>query len=103
MYAEGKQVLFGARYIREQQARFQASVAEADKIFLVGARIWPADVHIWDHIAASKAWLGYVGGKDPTDFLDWCKKNKHQDHHILGTYFEDTLPAIEREIADAIS
>jgi hypothetical protein len=100
MYAKGKQVLVGARYIREQQARFQATVAEADKIFLVGAKVWPEDTHIWDHIAASKAWLGYVGGREPRDFLDWCQETKHSDHQVLGTSFEDAFPAIEQEIHD---
>jgi hypothetical protein len=99
MYTEGKQVLFSADYVREHQARFQTAVEEADKIFLVGIRIWPLDTHIWDYIATSKSWLGYVG-REPDEFRAWCEENARSNQHVLACSFEDALPVIEQEIAD---
>jgi len=97
MYAEGKQVMFSRNYVQEHQSSFQTAVKEADRIFLIGVRIWRPDTHIWDHIAASKAWLGYAGG-EPEEFRAWCRERRHSNHHVLGTYFDDSLPAIEQEI-----
>ncbi len=100
MYAEGKQVMFSAKYVQEHQARFQAAVAQADKIFLVGIRIWPPDKHIWDHIAASKSWLGYVGF-EPDEFRSWCEEKQHMNYHVLARSFKDALLLIEREMDTA--
>jgi hypothetical protein len=102
MYAEGKQVLFSREYVREHQARFQAAVGEADKMFLVGIRVWPPDDHIWDHIAASTSWLGYIG-REPEDFCSWCEEKNRANYHCLASTFEDALPQIERELEDATS
>jgi hypothetical protein len=102
MYAEGKDVFFSRNYVLEHQSRFQAAVKEAEKIFLVGVAIQRTDTHdthIWDHIADSNAWLGYVGG-EPDNFCAWCRKTEHSDYKVLGTYFEDALPLIGRALDD---
>jgi hypothetical protein len=97
MYARGKQVMFGAPYVEKLQARFQAEVAEADKIFLVGIKVSPQDTHIWDHVATSDAWLGYVGF-ERDEFRSWCKEKGRANHHFLACRFEDALPLIEQEL-----
>jgi hypothetical protein len=101
MYAEGKQVLFSPSYVQLHQLRFQAAIEEAEKIFLIGVAIHRPDTHVWDHIAASEAWLGYVGG-EPDDFRAWCSETEHLDYRVLGKYFKDSLPAIEEELDNTV-
>jgi hypothetical protein len=102
MYAEGKRVLFSGDYVLEHQKRFQSVVEEANKIFLIGIRIWRPDTHIWDHLAESKAWLGYVGF-EPDEFHSWCTEKKRTDHHFLARSFKDALPHIEQALDAATS
>jgi hypothetical protein len=101
MYAVGKRVLYSNEYVGEHQRRFQAAVEEADKIFLIGIRIWPQDKHIWDHIAASNARIGYVGF-EADDFSDWCEENGRTNDHFLARTFEEALPLIEQELEPGI-
>jgi hypothetical protein len=104
MYAEGKRVRFSDEYVREHQGRFQAAVEKADRIFLVGIRVWPPDSHIWDHIAASNAWLGYVGLEgDAATFRSWCEEKGRTNHRVLAHSFKDALPLIEQELENVPS
>jgi hypothetical protein len=101
LYEQGKQVLYAPDYVQEHQTRFQAAVQEADKIFLIGIKVWPQDRHIWDHVASSSSWLGYVGF-DHEEFSSWCEEKGRSNYHFLEETFEDALPRIEQEL-DAVT
>jgi len=101
VYEAGKQVLFSPEYVQEHQRRFQTAVAEAEKVFLVGIRIVPEDGHVWDHVAASNAWLGYVGF-EPKEFRAWCEANGYSNYRTLARSFKEALPLIEEEIEDLV-
>jgi len=98
LYAEGKDVLFGRNFVREQQTVWSEEVKRARQLFVIGVRVHAPDAHIWEPLASSAAELFYVG-PDPRPFLDWATKNDRPRAVHLADSFEAALPHIQRKLS----
>jgi hypothetical protein len=94
MYIRGKHVLHCPSYVMNQQQHFHAACEAAERIIVIGLRVTEADTHIWDTLARSPAWLGYVG-PDSAEFLNWgAKIGRSKFAHYADT-FAEALPRLK--------
>ena len=73
--------------IKTLQEKFQKWVKRATAIICVGARPYPVDIHIWDHIAKSNVPLYLVADRE--ECLKWIKKYRPDKYYCIGEKFED--------------
>lgn len=74
LYAPGKPVLYSAEVVRRIQSDFVTELANARQVFIVGAKCWPADEHLWTPLADAAARLIFVNPDDVgrAEFLKWA-------------------------------
>ncbi len=97
MYAGSKWVPYCGQFVEHQQKYWQHAVYQAKRIFIVGAGVHERDTHIWEPLAKSAAWLGYVGPKS-SDFYRWANSNNRVRVCCVGKTFEDAIPAIAQSM-----
>jgi len=97
VYSEGKQVLHCDKFVKEQQAQWEAAIKKASKIFVIGLRVIEHDDHIWGVLSKNKAWLGYVG-LEPKEFTEWSNKVGRKNSYIVSDTFENSISVIERRL-----
>lgn len=97
VYAKGKQILFGYRFVDRQQQAWQLEVKRASKIYVIGLRVNPEDTHIWGALKSAKAPLHYVGGESD-EFIEWKNNQKRKQAYIVGEKFEEAIPHIKRHL-----
>lgn len=95
-FEPGKRTTSGHSFIVGQRERWKQSVASAESVAVVGARVRPHDAHIWDPLAGTPAHITYCGG--PTgaeEFRAWAKLSRagRQDTVLQG-YLCDEFDAI---------
>lgn len=80
-----------ANFIADQRDRYNALVAGAEVIAIVGVRVRPHDGHLWDALAATTGKLVYCSGASgATEFEDWAKRERgDRPNIILRKYFEE--------------
>jgi hypothetical protein len=93
MYGGLKWVPFCGGFVKEQQKYWQHEVYRAQHIFVIGAGVHTRDTHIWEPLAKSTAWLGYVGHEWP-EFCRWANDNKRKRVDFVAESFKDAIPAI---------
>ena len=93
MYDPSKFVPCCRRFVEQQQKCWQREVYRAKRIFIIGAGVHERDTHIWEPLAKSTAWLGYVGPK-LDDFRSWANTNKRRRVGVIAQTFEDAIPFI---------
>lgn len=98
MYHESKWPPYCPKFIKQQQKWWQYEVQRAKRIFIIGAGVHLRDTHIWETLAKSAAWLGYVGGKrDAEEFIRWASTN-NKEYDVVANSFNDAIPLIEQYI-----
>lgn len=93
MYGGSKWVPFCRRFVEEQQKYWQHEAYRAKRIFIIGAGVHERDTHIWEPLAKSTAWLGYIGDEWPK-FYRWANDNKRERVDFVAERFEDAIPVI---------
>ena len=97
LYARGKKVLYCPDFVRQQQYQFINEIKQASRVFIIGVRVTPEDLHIWKPLRASNASLFYVG-PDSSEFEFWCKTEKRRRAVPFAETFESSIPLIHREL-----
>lgn len=93
MYAPSKWLPFCRDYIEKQRRFWQAEVYRAQSIYVIGAGLHEQDTHIWEPLAKSTAWLGYVG-PESDDFYRWANSSNRKQVSVVAKTFEDAIPLI---------
>ena len=93
LYEKGKDTLFCPTFVRQQQAEYKDTVAQASRIFVIGARVNEEDEHIWLPLAQARAPLYYVG-PDTRELLPWAAKYRRRSVSHFARSFEDAVPKI---------
>jgi len=93
MYAGSKWVPFCRKFIEQQQKYWQSEVYRAKRIFIIGAGLHKQDTHIWEPLAKSKAWVGYIGPKSD-DFYRWANGCNRKQASVIAKTFKDAIPII---------
>ena len=97
MYGGLKWVPFCGRFVKEQQKYWQHEVYRAKRIFIIGSGVHKRDTHIWEPLAKSTTWLGYVGHEWPK-FCRWANDNKRERVDFVAESFKDAIPAIASHV-----
>lgn len=88
LYASGKPVNMSPGPITEAQMQWNGHIDQCDRILVIGANPFPADKHIWDSIARSKAEIAAVGGR--SEFKQWAQDyGKVDTLRFLGSRWEE--------------
>ncbi len=93
VYTEGKPAPLNHHVIEQLQQRWKVAAEAANGIFVIGAKPWFADAHVWQPIANTQAQVYYVGGRDG-DF-DQLESLLGTRLTVLGERFGETLPVIQ--------
>lgn len=93
MYGGLKWVPYCGPFVEEQQKCWQHEAYRAKRIFIIGVGVHTRDTHIWEPLAKSTAWLGYVGDEWPK-FYRWANDNKRERVDFVAERFEDAIPVI---------
>lgn len=95
MYAEGKKVKVGPRYITHLQNIWVDSLKTASYIFIIGVRVHQVDTHIWQEIANSNTSVYYFGFQpDEEEFIDWKNFHKKDNAFFFLCNFHDAVDKI---------
>lgn len=76
LYMEGKPLAVSSDFIANLQLRWEQSVLKSSAVFVIGARPWPDDTHIWGPLAETNAPLFFIGNAE--EFASW------EGHHRNG-------------------
>lgn len=98
LYAQGKQVLYCGRFVREIQEAWRGQVAKAHRIFVIGVRPNRADTHVWGALAKKGAPIWYVG-PDRDAFREWSSQAKRRKAHHLADDFGTAVPQVLRMLS----
>lgn len=96
MYARGKRILFCPKFIESQQKQWLQEVIRAKHIIIIGLAVNPADNHIWEPLASTKAKITYVGLGQKEIFQDWVNLNKCRKAVFLCDTFKEAFPYIKK-------
>lgn len=100
VFAPGKPVLFSSEMVKDQQAKWLATLAEASVVYIIGLRVVPGDEHIWGALAKSNAAIQYVG-LDKETILAWASASNRANVHFLARTFAEALPALRQRLIAA--
>ena len=80
-----------ANFIEEQRARYNALVASAEVIAIVGIKVRPHDGHLWDALASATGKLVYCSGvSGATEFEAWAKQEREdRPNRVLKKFFSE--------------
>lgn len=98
LYMEGKPLQVSPQSLDELQQLWAEQVANADAIVLIGVRPWPADVHVWDPLARTKAPVLAVG--DEIEFETWANQYREGDFGYVGSRFDNSLDPLARKLEE---
>ena len=92
-FDHAKKTTSGANFIENQRRRFSELVIGAPIIGIVGLRVRPHDVHIWNFISKSEAKIIYCSGISAGDeFKTWANETRsNKENIVLPSYFADRL------------
>ena len=95
-----KRTTSGASFIRSQRARWTSLVSEVLIIALVGIRVRPSDVHIWNPLAQAEGKLVYCSGtRAAQEFEVWKRKfRSDSDDIIIRNYLAESFGQICSEV-----
>lgn len=95
MYAKGKKVSICPSFVREQQERFSAVCKQSSRILIIGVRVIPEDVHIWQPILKSGSEITYFGNdNDESELRAWATKNDRNNYVFVNGYFGKAIEHI---------
>lgn len=99
LYARPKHLPYCRDFIEKLQKNWQLEVQGAKRIFIIGVSVNLEDEHIWQPLAKSNAWLGYIGGKsDQEKFTKWATKNNKKQVGTIARTFKDAIPLIAKHM-----
>jgi hypothetical protein len=97
MYAARKRSPVSHQGIEHIQGLWREAMAKARRIYIIGARVLPADGHIWDSLVAAEAPIFYVG-REPDTFRDWAHGASARSTGVLAETFAEALPVLRKVI-----
>jgi hypothetical protein len=100
VFAPGKAVLFSSEMVKDQQAKWSASLAEASVVYIIGLRVVTGDEHIWGALAKSNAVIQYVGPEKEA-IITWAEASGRANVHYLARTFAEALPALRQRLTAA--
>ncbi|HDW3220056.1 TPA: hypothetical protein RMM45_004236 [Escherichia coli] len=97
IFAEGKKVRVGARYVEKQLRMWQECVMKSSKIFIIGVMVHQIDKHIWDVLGCSKADIHYFGlCSDVENFNQWKHTHNKTNCYFHLAKFSESIDIIKR-------
>jgi len=95
-----KRTSSGENVITAQRDRYKELVLGASKIAIIGLKLRPHDVHIWNPLDETQATIIYCSGKEAGDeFQNWANQNRSDRCNIiLKGYFEQHFSDICNEL-----
>jgi hypothetical protein len=64
---------------------------------VIGLRVHPVDLHIWEPLASTSVPTFYVG-REPDDFRDWAKSTGRKKAFVLAPTLQEALPKIAHHL-----
>ncbi len=95
-YHPKKENYFGEEFIQNQRERFDALVAQAEHIVIIGVSYNANDHHIWGPLARTGAHIHFVEPHDASQFNAWAQdgnvnKSMTNDYDIIQGAFKDSF------------
>ena len=92
-FEPSKRTSTGASFIAAQRERFRQMVMSATSIAVVGVRVRPRDVHIWEPLASATAPIMYCAGRGAADvYRRWQSDMQIRSADIvLSTHFKHAI------------
>ena len=96
-YMEGKILMYVHRSLDNFNKHGLRQVSSANILFLIGTSPNIQDVHIWEPLAKSKAFLYFIG--DERALETWKEKSRTGSIEFLGDKFNVAYPSIVANIS----
>lgn len=95
-FEPNKRTTVGHSFIERQRSRWRMLAQQASTLIIVGVRVHPQDVHIWDPISTTEARVVYCGGPHGAlEYCDWAANlRQRSDDRVLSGYFRDEFETI---------
>jgi hypothetical protein len=100
VYAQGKPVRVSSSYVSQQQVWWASEVAAATTIFVVGVRVNPADLHIWDVLGKTRSRVTYFGfsEEDRRAFIQWKSTWNKRNAFFELADFTKSVPMMKHKL-----
>jgi hypothetical protein len=100
-FEPSKRTSSGANFIASQRQRYRDLVDFAETVVVVGIRVRPQDLHVWEPLAKTGARVVYCSGKTAgLEFTSWEQNRRlSKQNTVLGGYFKDEIKVIADELS----